>query len=106
MVAYQKKLLPLFRLILIVICMKNTTLELQLIQYTSYDEKLSRTNALYSFCELMKCQIHRIDDGYDDRFVVQMPENDFQFCHVVNAFHAFCYLYSIASALSVPSELE
>jgi hypothetical protein len=86
--------------------MKNVTLYLQLVEYSTDDERAFCTNALYTFCELMKCPVHLVDDGHLDSFVVEMPESDYLFCLAVNAFDAFCYLYKIASELSVPPDLD
>lgn len=69
------------------------------ILYNSDSERVSQTNALYSFSQLMNCHCSMVDDGYRESFVVSLSDDDLEFCHQINAFAAFCYFHGIAMKL-------
>lgn len=74
-------------------------LVVQLLDISSPSEHTSRTTALLNFSAALNCLCTVIDDEFRDSFVILLSDNDYEFCHQVNAFFAYCHFQNLALKL-------
>ena len=64
------------------------------IQLLAEDEKTLRkkTNDLKKFASLFDVQLHKVPfRDFPDTFLILLPEDELDFCHLANAVTAFCH---------------
>ncbi len=81
--------------------MKNSksywVFECQIPDEVSGTERIEATNALLKFSLLMKCPCRQVQNELS--FVVELPDEEYECCQMINAFEAFFPLYNIVHSL-------
>ncbi len=78
-------------------------IKMQILNYENARSLHQKTSALSRYCEVFQLIPVR-SDLFRDTFYVELPEDQFQACQLINAFEAYCYVKTIACRIESERE--